>query len=42
MTWSKRLFDLAAALFLTVLLSPLIIILTLVILIRDGRPVLYI
>ncbi|WP_212769891.1 sugar transferase [Thalassovita mangrovi] len=42
MTWSKRLFDLAAALFLAVLLSPLIVILTLVILIRDGRPVLYI
>ncbi|CUH64826.1 putative sugar transferase EpsL [Thalassovita gelatinovora] len=42
MTWSKRLFDLAAALFLTVLLFPLIVILTLVILIREGRPVLYI
>lgn len=42
MTWSKRLFDLAAALVLAALLSPLIVILTLTILIRDGRPVLYI
>ena len=42
MTWSKRLFDLTAALALTALLLPLIVILTLVILIREGRPVLYI
>ncbi len=42
MTLSKRLFDLCVALFLAILLLPLIIVLTLLILIRDGPPVLYI
>lgn len=42
MTLSKRLLDILAALFLGLILSPLIIWVTALILIRDGRPVLYI
>ena len=41
MTVSKRVFDLVAALFLAVVLSPLILAVTLVVLVRDGRPLLY-
>ncbi|MEZ5713855.1 MAG: sugar transferase [Paracoccaceae bacterium] len=42
MTWSKRLFDLLLAALLTVLLAPLIAAVAALVLIRDGRPVLYI
>lgn len=42
MTPGKRIFDLTVALFLTVLLSPVIIGLALVLLLAEGRPVLYI
>ena len=41
MTLSKRLFDVALAIFLTVLLAPLLCLLTLMILMKDGRPALY-
>lgn len=41
MTFSKRLLDLASAVFLTVVLSPLILGVALAILILDGRPILY-
>ncbi|MBA84316.1 sugar transferase [Thalassobius sp. S69A] len=42
MTWSKRSLDILAALFLGVLLAPVILWVMGMILIRDGRPVLYI
>lgn len=42
MTWSKRILDILAALFLGLVLLPLILWVTALILIRDGRPVLYI
>lgn len=42
MTWDKRLFDLICALGLSILLAPLILWVTLRVLIRQGRPVLYI
>jgi lipopolysaccharide/colanic/teichoic acid biosynthesis glycosyltransferase len=41
MTPLKRLFDLASAIFLTVVLAPLIVIVAVAVLIIDGRPVLY-
>lgn len=41
MTFSKRLLDIALALFFIVLLSPLILYVALRILIADGRPILY-
>jgi lipopolysaccharide/colanic/teichoic acid biosynthesis glycosyltransferase len=41
MTLGKRLFDLCVALVLVVILSPLILLLTILILLREGRPVLY-
>lgn len=41
MTWKKRLFDIVCALGLVVILSPLIVAVALVILVRDGRPVLF-
>lgn len=41
MTPAKRVFDLVCALFLAVLLSPLIVLVALAILVLDGRPVLY-
>ena len=42
MTVSKRLMDLVLAVLLTVVLSPLIVGVALVILLRDGRPILYV
>ncbi|MDU8929430.1 sugar transferase [Alisedimentitalea sp. MJ-SS2] len=42
MTPQKRLFDLVLALVLILLLSPVIVIIALLILIRDGRPVFYV
>lgn len=42
MTLSKRLFDLLSALGMLVLLSPVFLILTVLILIKDGRPVFYV
>lgn len=42
MTPAKRLFDLALAILLGVVLLPVIVIIALIILIRDGRPVFYI
>lgn len=42
MTFSKRLFDLFCAISLVILLWPLIILVILVILIKDGRPVFYV
>ena len=42
MTPGKRLFDLSIALFMTVFLSPLIMLICAVLLIVEGRPVLYI
>lgn len=42
MTLSKRLFDVFCAIGLVILLSPLLLILVLVILIQDGRPVFYV
>jgi len=42
MTWQKRIFDIASALFLLIVLSPLIVIVAAMILLRDGRPVLYV
>lgn len=42
MTWQKRIFDIASALFLLIVLSPLILIVAAMILLRDGRPVLYV
>ena len=42
MTPTKRLFDISAAIFLGIVLMPLIIITTIVILIRDGWPVFYV
>lgn len=42
MTWQKRIFDIASALFLVIVLSPLILIVAAMILLRDGRPVLYV
>lgn len=41
MTWSKRLFDLVIALLLGVILLPLIGVVALLILLRDGRPVFF-
>jgi lipopolysaccharide/colanic/teichoic acid biosynthesis glycosyltransferase len=41
MTLSKRLFDLCAALFLLALLWPVILVLSVTILLREGRPILY-
>jgi lipopolysaccharide/colanic/teichoic acid biosynthesis glycosyltransferase len=41
MTVTKRLLDLAVAVFLLVVLSPVIVAVALAVLIRDGRPVLY-
>jgi lipopolysaccharide/colanic/teichoic acid biosynthesis glycosyltransferase len=42
MTLGKRLFDLTIAVFMTVLLSPLILLISLVLLIVEGRPILYV
>ena len=42
MTWTKRAFDLVVAIVLSLLLAPLIAVIALLILIRDGRPVFYI
>lgn len=42
MTFQKRVFDLVLAVILTVLLSPVFVILSLVLLIIEGRPVFYI
>ena len=42
MTLRKRLFDLIVAALLTVLLSPVIVVVAVLILIRDGRPVFYV
>lgn len=42
MTWQKRILDLVSALFLLIVLGPVILILAAVILLRDGRPVLYV
>lgn len=42
MTFSKRFFDLFSAICMVILLWPLFLILILIILIRDGRPVFYI
>ena len=42
MTWGKRLFDLAIALFMTAFLSPLIVLLCGILLLVEGRPVLYV
>lgn len=42
MTPAKRLFDLLVALVLGVLLSPVVAVMAIVILIRDGRPVFYV
>ncbi|WP_425040059.1 sugar transferase [Primorskyibacter sp. S187A] len=41
MDWKKRSFDIAAALFLITILWPLIAVVAVAILLRDGRPVLY-
>jgi lipopolysaccharide/colanic/teichoic acid biosynthesis glycosyltransferase len=41
MTFSKRLLDLGAAVFLLVLLGPIIVLTALVVLVLDGRPVFY-
>lgn len=41
MTQSKRLMDLLIALFFTILLLPVIVVIALMILVRDGRPVFY-
>lgn len=42
MTWQKRILDIASALFLLIVLSPLLLIVAAMILLRDGRPVLYV
>lgn len=42
MTFGKRLFDIHCALALAVVLSPLIVILSALILLRDGRPIFYV
>lgn len=42
MTLGKRLFDLTIAVFMTLLLSPLILLICLVLLIVEGRPILYV
>ena len=42
MTWPKRLFDLAVALGLMIILGPIILAVALAILIIDGRPVFYV
>ena len=41
MTWQKRTFDIAAALFLSVVLLPVGLVIAGIVLIRDGRPILY-
>lgn len=42
MTVAKRIFDLAAALFLAVVLFPVILLVAMVLLLTEGRPVLYV
>ncbi|WP_282092584.1 sugar transferase [Epibacterium ulvae] len=42
MTWSKRLFDLFFALLLIVILAPVLLVLLLWLLIKEGRPVFYV
>ncbi|TNF20173.1 MAG: sugar transferase [Rhodobacteraceae bacterium] len=42
MTWQKRIFDIASALFLLLVLGPVMVVIAALILLRDGRPVLYV
>ncbi|MEM1130501.1 MAG: sugar transferase, partial [Pseudomonadota bacterium] len=42
MTWSKRVFDLVLATISLLILGPLMLVIALAILLRDGRPILYV